>query len=629
MGGMRATLVCVLCCQLVEEGERLSLGLLQFLATFLALPGHLLPARVCPACHSSTASCRRFHLQCRQAARKVARTSVCAAMVLGRAPEEQRLVREALARAAPPMETPQAYSQASPDRRLLARAAREWGDPGLVEREVRVRVAREERRVAEVAMGGRRKEKSRWVCTIKEEEEEEEEEESEVEMFPSVGPYQCEICQEMTDTKQMFVDHIRRLHRGEVDTQVLRSLESDLRKKERREERNLAKDEPVIKRKKLSHDEKRKKVKRKKTKHSKSDSEEEYVPKKRKASMAKEERRSKAEVEGRSKLEVKRGSKVEVESASRAEVEEGSWEQEKEELDPPTVPSGYSVASLLGPGCSTTANTSSTSITITSSTINSSSTSCTTTSSSTKKASSTKNTPFDTTSTDSATDTTYNYKASITKRYEAELNGGEEVKASKQKESTEASGSRASVEACKPRENVKDLKPRKNEEASTTREKVETMKPSVSLEPEARGQARPPGSPRAHRAPRSQAGPGRPGATSAFTRPREPGKPPTHLVSRSREPGRPPSPSPSPSLAPDPGPTPHHSRDPLNLQRAAFEPLHLQRPSFDPLHLQRSLDPLHLQRTSFDRLTAEMAALHGAAGSNTPWREMHDTFFGP
>ena len=34
-----------------------------------------------------------------------------------------------------------------------------------------------------------------------------------------------------------------------------------------------------------------------------------------------------------------------------------------------------------------------------------------------------------------------------------------------------------------------------------------------------------------------------------------------------------------------------------------------------------------LLRSSFDRLTQEMAALHGAAGSNTPWREMHDTFF--
>ena len=77
----------------------------------------------------------------------------------------------------------------------------------------------------------------------------------------------------------------------------------------------------------------------------------------------------------------------------------------------------------------------------------------------------------------------------------------------------------------------------------------------------------------------------------------------------------------APSVQPEPpdlGPTPHTSRDPLNLQ--ARDPLHLQRSSFDPLHLQRS---------SFDRLTAEMAALHGAAGSNTPWREMHDTFFGP
>ena len=342
----------------------------------------------------------------------MARTSVCAAMVLGRAPDEQRLVKEAFARATLPMETTKASSEtrAALDRRLLARAAREWRDPMLVVREVRVRVAREERSMAEVAMGGRRKEvESRWVCTIKEEEE------SEEEMFPSFGPYQCEICQEITETKQLFVNHIRRLHRGEVDTQVLSSLESDLRKKERREERNLnnvgikvlVKGEPVIKRKKPSREERRKKVKRKKIKHSKCESEEEYVPKKRKASMAGEERRSRSEVEG------------------------GSWEQEKEELDPPTLPSGYSVASLLGSGRSITTNTSSTSFTTTtsSSITNTSSTSYTTNTSST---SDTTITPCDTISTDSsATDTTYNYKASITKRYEAELNGGEEVKDSK------------------------------------------------------------------------------------------------------------------------------------------------------------------------------------------------------
>jgi hypothetical protein len=36
------------------------------------------------------------------------------------------------------------------------------------------------------------------------------------------GPYQCEICQQITDTKQEFVTHIKSLHKDMVDEQVLR-----------------------------------------------------------------------------------------------------------------------------------------------------------------------------------------------------------------------------------------------------------------------------------------------------------------------------------------------------------------------------------------------------------------------
>jgi len=59
--------------------------------------------------------------------------------------------------------------------------------------------------------------------------------ENEEEIFPSLGPYQCEICQEITDTKQEFVAHIKALHKDMVDEAVLRSLESDLKKRKKRE----------------------------------------------------------------------------------------------------------------------------------------------------------------------------------------------------------------------------------------------------------------------------------------------------------------------------------------------------------------------------------------------------------
>jgi len=60
------------------------------------------------------------------------------------------------------------------------------------------------------------------------------------EIFPAVGPYQCEICQKITDTKQEFVDHIKNYHIHVVDEEVLRSLESDLRKNKKKAARAAA-----------------------------------------------------------------------------------------------------------------------------------------------------------------------------------------------------------------------------------------------------------------------------------------------------------------------------------------------------------------------------------------------------
>ena len=57
----------------------------------------------------------------------------------------------------------------------------------------------------------------------------------EEEIFPSIGPYQCEICQEITHTKQEFVEHIKNNHRKVVDEEVLRSLEHDLKISKKKE----------------------------------------------------------------------------------------------------------------------------------------------------------------------------------------------------------------------------------------------------------------------------------------------------------------------------------------------------------------------------------------------------------
>jgi hypothetical protein len=54
------------------------------------------------------------------------------------------------------------------------------------------------------------------------------------EVFPTIGPYQCEICQIITDTKVEFVDHIESKHADVVDEEVLLSLKSDIRKSKKK-----------------------------------------------------------------------------------------------------------------------------------------------------------------------------------------------------------------------------------------------------------------------------------------------------------------------------------------------------------------------------------------------------------
>ena len=70
-------------------------------------------------------------------------------------------------------------------------------------------------------------------------------------MFPSIGPYQCEICQNITQTKKEFVEHIKAKHRKIVDEEVLRSLEKDLQKSLRKaeKERKEKRGSPAIKKK--------------------------------------------------------------------------------------------------------------------------------------------------------------------------------------------------------------------------------------------------------------------------------------------------------------------------------------------------------------------------------------------
>ena len=66
----------------------------------------------------------------------------------------------------------------------------------------------------------------------------------EEEAFPPEGPFQCEICQDISEVKVDFVKHIKVRHSDEVDDSVVESLERDLRirrKKERKVRATLKK----------------------------------------------------------------------------------------------------------------------------------------------------------------------------------------------------------------------------------------------------------------------------------------------------------------------------------------------------------------------------------------------------
>ena len=62
--------------------------------------------------------------------------------------------------------------------------------------------------------------------------------------FIITGPYQCELCQNITDSKEDFVRHIKTEHWDDVDDDVMITLTTDLKKAKRKSE--LAAKEAII-----------------------------------------------------------------------------------------------------------------------------------------------------------------------------------------------------------------------------------------------------------------------------------------------------------------------------------------------------------------------------------------------
>ena len=267
--------VCGFCCEVVEHADSLSHRMTNFMVELLRVPSVKVPAKMCSDCHRKATSARKFAEKCHRAFQKLERTGVKGGtelatphLPLGTGGVEYSLKvhgplmfpkislkKEDRSRAEAHMERSRSMSKA----REKEREARREMEAVKDKKAWKERKARKE-------MEAKKKKKETRISA-------QHQSESEEEVFPAVGPFLCEICQQVSNTKQDFVSHIKVNHRDSIDPAVLQSLESDL---EKRKKKLLEKSVAVeaIKRPKRQH----KQIKRRID----SDSDDDFIPEKKK-----------------------------------------------------------------------------------------------------------------------------------------------------------------------------------------------------------------------------------------------------------------------------------------------------------------------------------------------------------
>ena len=247
--------VCGFCSQLTDEADRLSPALLNFLSGYLGVSASQLPLMVCTDCHRRSINAKKFSDKCHRAFQKLEKNGITGILVWGRSRADIQQVEDIL--------------------RSNGHGNRvEWNEPSVgieYDRKIhgplmfpRITLTADDRAMAEAHM-----EKSKsgrivkrkyeildddfdWDVDIQKKVKSEpvpanpkpakpqpqpdpEPELSDCgEVFPAVGPYQCEICKNITNTKQDFVNHIKAKHRSMIDPAVLKTLEADLRKRKKK-----------------------------------------------------------------------------------------------------------------------------------------------------------------------------------------------------------------------------------------------------------------------------------------------------------------------------------------------------------------------------------------------------------
>jgi len=211
--------VCGLCSNLVDKGVTLSDDMLEYFIQFLNIQGQYLPTKVCEECYKSSDMCKTFMDKCRQNISKLKNNKLSTSMILGRSRQDIRLMKEKFKN-----------SRYNP---MLVDFDEQVGKVSSRGRTVKSKYSPnslfEDNVVPDPDRIARQNAKKLQKVDpdLKKVDDNEE-------IFPSVGPYQCEICQKISDTKREFVNHIKELHREIVDSSVLKTLEADLRKRKKK-----------------------------------------------------------------------------------------------------------------------------------------------------------------------------------------------------------------------------------------------------------------------------------------------------------------------------------------------------------------------------------------------------------
>ena len=240
---------CGFCAKPAYETLRFSDAVLEFLELCLDVKGSSLPTKVCKDCFKAAKEAKQFRDKCIRSFGTLKSNAVSSNLIWGRSSEDRRYLKKKF----DGIDTGE-YSSAleyEPDRYrlMLPQVDIAADEKQLANTYMTIsksgRMIRKKPKYDDDDWGGDMGGGDDWFSSVKGEPVEplppqktEDEWDAELsdcgEQFPAKGPYQCEICQDITKMKKMFVSHIKENHASMIDNKVLKGLESDLQKRQKK-----------------------------------------------------------------------------------------------------------------------------------------------------------------------------------------------------------------------------------------------------------------------------------------------------------------------------------------------------------------------------------------------------------